>query len=181
MKLYKRFAAALLAGIMALAMFTACSSTPPQSPEEQEKIEYACEIWRDKVRTAVNKNLPSNAQLRKAAQEMGEELAAKGELVTTDGTYWGRLRDVQVPAGMEADFMVLTWDKQNAAAYDLDKLLVDYLNDTWAEDAVQKVREMMLQVLATEERLAKIEEADVAAIKNKNGTYSFVLGYIIAE
>ena len=41
MKLYKRFAAALLAGIMALAMLTACSSTPPQSPEEQEKIDFA--------------------------------------------------------------------------------------------------------------------------------------------
>ena len=32
-----------------------------------------------------------------------------------------------------------------------------------------------------EERFAKIEQADVAAIKNKDGTYSFVLGYIIAE
>lgn len=181
MKLYKRFAAALLAGIMVLALLTACGSTPPQSPEEQEKIEYACEIWRDKVRTAVNKNLPSNAQLRKAAQEMGEELAAKGELVTTDGTYWGRLRDVQVPAGMEAAFMVLTWDKQNAAAYDLDKLLDDAGDPVWAEDAVQKVRKMMRLVLATEERFAKIEQADVAAIKNKDGTYSFVLGYIIAE
>ena len=30
MKLYKRFVAALLAGSMALAMFTACSSTPPE-------------------------------------------------------------------------------------------------------------------------------------------------------
>lgn len=37
MKLYKRFAAALLAGIMVLALFTACSSTPPQNPEEQER------------------------------------------------------------------------------------------------------------------------------------------------
>lgn len=35
MKLYKRFAAALLAGIMVLALFTACGSTPPQNPEEQ--------------------------------------------------------------------------------------------------------------------------------------------------
>ena len=179
MKLYKRFAAALLAGIMALAMFTACGSTPPQSPEEQEKIEYACEIWRDKVRTAVNKNLPSNAQLRKAAQDMGEELAPKGELIT-NGVYWGRL-DMEVPDGKIAAFMVLTWDKQNAAAYDLDKLLDDAGDPVWAEDAVQKVRKMMRLVLATEERFAKIEQADVAAIKNKDGTYSFVLGYIIAE
>lgn len=179
MKLYKRFAAALLAGIMVLALFTACSSTPPQSPEEQEKIEYACEIWRDKVRTAVNKNLPSNAQLRKAAQDMGKELAATGELIT-NGVYWGRL-DMEVPAGKEADFMVLTWDRQTAAAYDLDKLLNDAGIPGWAEDAVQKMREMMLRVLAAEDRLAKIEEADVAAIKNKDGTYSFVLGYIIAE
>lgn len=179
MKLYKRFAAALLAGIMVLALLTACSSTPPQSPEEQEKIEYACEIWRDKVRTAVNKNLPSNAQLRKAAQEMGEELAATGELIT-NGVYWGGL-DMEVPDGKEAAFMVLTWDKQTAAAYDLDKLLDDAGNTDWAKDAYRKVYEMMRYVLVTEERLEKVEQADVAAIKNKDGTYSFVLGYIIAK
>lgn len=180
MKLYKRFAAALLAGIMALALFTACGSTPPQTPEEQQKADIACDIWQDKVCGAVNKELPRNEQLRRAAQEMGEELAAKGELVKGD-TYWGRLRDVQVPAGMEAAFMVLTWDKQNAAAYDLDKLLDDAHHDAWAGDAIQKMRTMMRHVLVTEERLAKVEEADVAAIKNKDGTYSFVLGYIIAE
>ena len=181
MKLYKRFAAALLAGIMALALFTACGSTPPQSPEEQEKIDFACSFWQDEACRAVERQLPRNAQLRKAAQEMGEELAAKGELVTTDGTYWGRLRDVQVPAGMEADFMVLTWDKKTPVTYKLDKLLDDAGDPVWAEDAVQKVRKMMRLVLATEERFAKIEQADVAAIKNKDGTYSFVLGYIIAE
>lgn len=180
MKLYKRFAAALLAGIMALALLTACGGTPPQSPEEQKNADTACNIWQDKVCGAVKKNLPRNAQLRKAAQERGEELAAKGELIT-NGAYWGRLRDVQVPAGMEADFMVLTWDKQNAAAYDLDELLNDNLSSDWALDAIQKVRKMMLHVLVTEERLEKVEQADVAAIKNKDGTYSFVLGYIIAE
>lgn len=179
MKLYKRFAAALLAGIMVLALFTACGSTPPQNPEEQQKADVACDIWQDKVCGAANKNLPRNAQLRKAAQEMGEELAPKGELIT-NGVYWGRL-DMEVPDGKIAAFMVLTWDKQNAAAYDLDKLLYDAGDPDWAKDAVQKVREMMRLVLATEERFAKIEEADVAAIKNKDGTYSFVLGYIIAE
>lgn len=180
MKLYKRFAAALLAGIMVLALLTACSSTPPQSPEEQEKIEYACEIWQGKVRAAVNKNLLRNAQLRRAAQEMGEDLAQKGELIT-NGAYYGLLRDVPVPAGKTAAFMVLTWDKQTAAAYDLDELLDDAEDPDWAKDATQKMHDMMLRVLVTEKRLAEIEEADVAAIKNKDGTYSFVLGYIIAE
>lgn len=179
MKLYKRFAAALLAGIMVLALFTACSSTPPQNPEEQKKIDTACMIWLDKVWRVVDRELPWNPQLRKAAQDMGEELAPKGELIT-NGVYWGRL-DMEVPDGKQADFMVLTWDKQNAAAYDLDKLLYDAGDPDWAKDTVQKVREMMRLVLATEDRFAKIEQADVAAIKNKDGTYSFVLGYIIAE
>ena len=179
MKLYKRFAAALLAGIMVLALLTACSSTPPQSPEEQEKIDFACSFWQDEACRAVERQLPRNAQLRKAAQDMGEELAPKGELIT-NGVYWGRL-DMEVPAGKEAAFMVLTWDKKTAAAYDLDKLLDDAGDPVWAEDAVQKVRKMMRLVLATEERFAKIEQADVAAIKNKDGTYSFVLGYIIAK
>lgn len=179
MKLYKRFAAALLAGIMALAMLTACGSTPPQSPEEQKKVEEACEIWQDKASGAVNKVLPRNAQLRKAAQERGEELAATGELIT-NGVYWGGL-DMEVPAGKTAAFMVLTWDKKTAAPYDLDELLDDAEDLDWALGAIQKMRTMMRHVLVTEERLAKVEEADVAAIKNKNGTYSFVLGYIIAE
>lgn len=179
MKLYKRFAAALLAGIMVLALFTACGSTPPQNPEEQKKIDTACMIWLDKVWRVVDRELPWNPQLRQAAQDMGEELAATGELIT-NGVYWGRL-DMEVSAGKTAAFMVLTWDKKNAAAYDLDKLLDDAHHDAWAGDATQKMREMMLHALVMEERLAKIEQADVAAIKNKDGTYSFVLGYIIAE
>lgn len=180
MKLYKRFAAALLAGIMVLALFTACSSTPPQSPEEQEKIDFACTFWQNEACRAVQKELPPNAQLRRAAQEMGEELAATGELIT-NGVYWGRLQDVQVPAGKEAAFMVLTWDKKTPVTYKLDKLLDDARNPDWALDAYRKVYEMMRYALVTEERLEKVEQADVAAIKNKDGTYSFVLGYIIAE
>lgn len=178
MKLYKRFAAALLAGIMVLALLTACGGTP-STPAEQEKADIACDIWQDKVNAAVNKNLPRNAQLRKAAQEMGEDLAKKGELIT-NGAYWGRL-EMQVPAGKKANFMVLTWDKKTPVTYKLDKLLDDAGYVAWAEDAARKMRDMMRYVLVTEERLAKIEEADVAAIKNKDGTYSFVLGYIIAE
>lgn len=179
MKLYKRFAVALLAGIMVLALFTACGSTPPQSPEEQEKIDFACSFWQDEACRAVERPLPRNDQLRKAAQDMGEELAPKGELIT-NGVYWGRL-DMEVPDGKEAAFMVLTWDKKTAAAYDLDKLLYDVGNPDWALDATQKMRTMMRHVLVTEERLEKVEQADVAAIKNKDGTYSFVLGYIIAK
>lgn len=179
MKMYKRFAAALLAGIMVLALFTACGSTPPQTPEEQQKADIACDIWQDKVCGAVNKELPRNEQLRRAAQERGEELAATGDLITGD-TYWGGL-DMEVPDGMEADFMVLTWDKKTPVTYKLDKLLDDARKAEWALGAIQKMRKMMLRVLVTEERLAKVEQADVAAIKNKDGTYSFVLGYIIAE
>ena len=77
--------------------------------------------------------------------------------------------------------MVLTWDKKTPVTYKLDKLLDDAGDPDWAKDAYRKVYEMMRYVLVTEERLAKVEEADVAAIKNKNGTYSFVLGYIIAK
>lgn len=180
MKLYKRFAAALLAGIMVLALFTACGSTPPQNPEEQKKIDTACMIWLDKVWRVVDRELPWNPQLRQAAQDMGEELAATGELIT-NGVYWGRL-DMEVSAGKTAAFMVLTWDKKTPVTYKLDKLLEDAGDgSTWAKDATQKMREMMLRALVTEERLAKIEQADIAAIKNKDGTYSFVLGYIIAE
>lgn len=179
MKKLAKLTSLLLAGIMVLALFTACSSTPPQTPEEQQKADVACDIWQDKVCGAVNKNLPRNEQLRRAAQERGEELAATGDLITGD-IYWGGL-EMEVPAGKTAAFMVLTWDKKTPVTYKLDKLLDDARNPDWALGAIQKVRTMMLHVLIAEERLAKIEQADVAAIKNKDGTYSFVLGYIIAE
>lgn len=179
MKKLAKLTSLLLAGIMVLALFTACGSTPPQNPEEQKKVEEACDIWQDKVCGAVNKNLPRNEQLRRAAQERGEELAATGDLITGD-LYWGGL-EMEVPAGKTAAFMVLTWDKQNAAAYDLDELLDDAEDPDWAKDAYRKVYEMMRYVLVTEERLEKVEQADIAAIKNKDGTYSFVLGYIIAK
>lgn len=179
MKKLAKLTSLLLAGIMVLALFTACSSTPPQTPEEQKKVEEACEIWQDKVCGAVNKVLPRNEQLRRAAQERGEELAATGDLITGD-IYWGGL-EMEVPAGKTAAFMVLTWDKKTPVTYKLDKLLDDARNPDWALGAIQKVRTMMRHVLVTEERLAKIEQADIAAIKNKDGTYSFVLGYIIAE
>lgn len=179
MKKLAKLTSLLLAGIMVLALFTACGSTPPQNPEEQQKADVACDIWQDKVCGAANKNLPRNEQLRRAAQERGEELAATGDLITGD-IYWGGL-EMEVPAGKTAAFMVLTWDKKTPVTYKLDKLLDDARNPDWALGAIQKVRTMMRHVLVTEERLAKIEEADVAAIKNKDGTYSFVLGYIIAE
>lgn len=180
MKKLAKLTSLLLAGIMALAMLTACGSTPPQTPEEQQKADVACDIWQDKVCGAVNKNLPRNEQLRRAAQERGEELAATGDLITGD-IYWGGL-EMEVPAGKTAAFMVLTWDKKTPVTYKLDKLLEDAGDgSTWAKDATQKMREMMLHVLVTEERLEKVEQADIAAIKNKDGTYSFVLGYIIAK
>lgn len=42
MKLYKRLAAVLLAGIMALALFTACSGGDAGNPEFDAKVESAC-------------------------------------------------------------------------------------------------------------------------------------------
>ena len=179
MKKLAKLTSLLLAGIMVLALLTACGSTPPQTPEEQQKADVACDIWQDKVCGAVNKNLPRNEQLRRAAQERGEELAATGDLITGD-IYWGGL-EIEVPAGKTAAFMVLTWDKKTPVTYKLDKLLDDARNPDWALGAIQKVRTMMRHVLVTEERLEKVEQADIAAIKNKDGTYSFVLGYIIAE
>ena len=54
MKKLAKLTSLLLAGIMVLALFTACSSTPPQTPEEQQKADVACDIWQDKVCGAVN-------------------------------------------------------------------------------------------------------------------------------
>ena len=70
MKKLKRLAAVLLAGIMALALFTACSdSSDPGNPEFDPKVERA---YLDALNTAI------------------EELRADGTLKTLSEKYFGQ-------------------------------------------------------------------------------------------
>ena len=166
MKKLTKLTSLLLAGIMVLALFTACGGTSPQTPEEQKKIDAACNIWRDEVlKEAVKKSLQPDPALRKAAKETGEELAAKGSLIT-NGTYWGGL-DMTVPDGKKAAYIVLMWDEKTPVTYKLDELLEAADDAEWVKGEAEKMREMMLGVFGSEEPLEKAEAADVAAIKTR--------------
>ena len=67
MKMFKRFAAALLAGIMALAMLTACgggSFTPTSDVEKAEAL------YMDAFNTALGTNYENDADLEKLAKQV---------------------------------------------------------------------------------------------------------------
>ena len=76
MKKIKRFAAVLLAGIMALALFTACSDSDPGNPEFDPKVESA---YQEALKTKFEKELENgeavtnDADIKRLAIEHIEE------------------------------------------------------------------------------------------------------------
>ena len=70
MKMFKRFAAALLAGVMVLAMLTACgggSSTPTSDVEKAEAL------YMDAFNTALGTDYKNDAELKKLAKTVLDE------------------------------------------------------------------------------------------------------------
>lgn len=63
MKLYKRFAAALLAGIMALAMLTACGGTPGIPVTRDEALEKSVAAWTVELGKGAGLELTEDAAL----------------------------------------------------------------------------------------------------------------------
>ena len=71
MKKIKRFAAVLLAGIMALALFTACSdSSDPGNPEFDAKVESA---YQEALNKKFGKEFENDADIKRLAIEHIEE------------------------------------------------------------------------------------------------------------
>ena len=83
MKMFKRFAAALLAGIMALAMLTACgggSFTPTSDVEKAEAL------YMDAFNTALGTNYENDADLEKLAKQvLDDSLNEDGNLKNGKG------------------------------------------------------------------------------------------------
>lgn len=104
MKKIKRFAAVLLAGIMALALFTACSDSDPGNPEFDAKVESA---YQEALKTKFEKELENgeavtnDADIKRLAIEHIEEKhgadSLTGEtLYKTDGDGKTTVRLVQI-------------------------------------------------------------------------------------
>ena len=70
MKKIKRLAAVLLAGIMALALFTACSDSDPGNPEFDSKVESA---YLDALNKTFGTSFENDADIKRLAIEHIEE------------------------------------------------------------------------------------------------------------
>lgn len=70
MKKLKRLAAVLLAGIMALALFTACSDSDPGNPEFDPKVERA---YLDALNNTFGTSFENDADIKRLAIEHIEE------------------------------------------------------------------------------------------------------------
>lgn len=70
MKKIKRLAAVLLAGIMALALFTACSDSDPGNPEFDAKVESA---YQEALKTKFGTSFENDADIKRLAIEHIEE------------------------------------------------------------------------------------------------------------
>lgn len=98
MKKLKRLAAVLLAGIMALALFTACSDSDPGNPEFDPKVESA---YLDALNKTFGTSFENDADIKRLAIEHIEEKhgadSLTGEtLYKTDGDGKTTVRLVQI-------------------------------------------------------------------------------------
>ena len=99
MKKIKRFAAVLLAGIMALALFTACSdSSDPGNPEFDPKVESA---YLDALNKTFGTSFENDADIKRLAIEHIEEKHGADSLTgsarwKTDGDGKTTVRQVQL-------------------------------------------------------------------------------------
>lgn len=98
MKKIKRLAAVLLAGIMALALFTACDSSDPGNPEFDPKVESA---YLDALNKTFGTSFENDADIKRLAIEHIEEKhgadSLTGEMLyKTDGDGKTTVRLVQL-------------------------------------------------------------------------------------
>ena len=76
MKMFKRFAAALLAGVMVLAMLTACGCTGTGNDAATAEFEATVEqVYMDKLNDVIGKEFENNAAIKELAVKHIEEVA----------------------------------------------------------------------------------------------------------
>ena len=76
MKMFKRFAAALLAGVMVLAMLTACGCTGNGNDAATAEFEATVEqVYMDKLNDVIGKEFENNAAIKELAVKHIEEVA----------------------------------------------------------------------------------------------------------
>lgn len=125
MKKLKRLAAVLLAGIMALALFTACSDSDPGNPEFDPKVESA---YLDALNNTFGTSFENDADIKRLAIEHIEEKhgadSLTGEtLCKTDGDGKTMVRQVLLCCkGVEGTFVPLFYEAANTPNITPDKM-----------------------------------------------------------
>ena len=126
MKKIKRLAAVLLAGIMALALFTACSdSSDPGNPEFDPKVESA---YLDALNKTFGTSFENDADIKRLAIEHIEEKhgadSLTGEMLwKTDGDGKTMVRQVLLCCkGVEGTFVPLFYEAANTPNITPDKM-----------------------------------------------------------
>ena len=125
MKKLKRLAAVLLAGIMALALFTACSDSDPGNPEFDPKVESA---YLDALNKTFGTSFENDADIKRLAIEHIEEKhgadSLTGEMLwKTEGDGKTMVRQVLLCyKGVEGTFVPLFYEAANTPNITPDKM-----------------------------------------------------------
>lgn len=125
MKKLKRLAAVLLAGIMALALFTACSDSDPGNPEFDPKVESA---YLDALNNTFGTSFENDADIKRLAIEHIEEKhgadSLTGEMLwKTKGDGKTVVRQVLLCCkGVEGTFVPLFYEAANTPNITPDKM-----------------------------------------------------------
>lgn len=125
MKKLKRLAAVLLVGIMALALFTACSDSDPGNPEFDAKVESA---YLDALNNTFGTSFENDADIKRLAIEHIEEKHGADSL--TGETLWKTKGDGKTMVrqvllcykGVEGTFVPLFYEAANTPNITPDKM-----------------------------------------------------------
>ena len=170
MKMFKRFAAALLVGVMALAMLTACSNsgTTPIGAEFENKVVAA-------LGTATGQKLENDSGLRAKGLVLLNNIKADGTITEDDTEDYGENYDVVViTEEMMARFNVLAEDGEDGA--DEEEL---YHAQAVNADMIGKIVNVFQLVFSEEDEITKVG----VATKLVNGkTYAAIaIEYTVSE
>lgn len=125
MEKLKRLAAVLLAGIMALALFTACSDSDPGNPEFDPKVESA---YLDALNNTFGTSFENDADIKRLAIEHIEEKHGADSLTgsarcKTEGDEKTVVRQVLLCCkGVEGTFVPLFYEAANTPNITPDKM-----------------------------------------------------------
>lgn len=165
MKMFKRFAAALLAGVMVLAMLTACGGGAGGSAIPTDDVEKAEVLYMDVFNAVMNSHYTNDADLKAQAKQILD--ASLNE----DGTLKdGKEMTVTLPSdkpSVETGIIILAQPGSKNTPYGQtsEQLTTAYNNRDEALDAVRNT------VGTSADIFAAVTDLAVGAVKKGDKTY----------